>query len=67
VFFAVPRVWEKIYSQVMISLSEAGKLQQAAYAWAIGVGGAIARCRAEGREPGLGLALRGAIARWRWS
>jgi len=64
VFFAVPRVWEKIYSQVMISLSEAGKLQQAAYAWALGVGDALARCRAEGRQPGAWLALRAAIAQW---
>ena len=42
VFFAVPRVWEKIYSQVMISLSEAGKLQQASgrrMGWVVGLGG----------------------------
>ena len=42
VFTAVPRVWEKFYSGVMISLKEAGMLQQAAYAWSIGVGTAIA-------------------------
>jgi long-chain acyl-CoA synthetase len=63
VFFAVPRVWEKIYSQVMIALSEAGKVQQLAYKWAVSVGQALARCRAEGREPGLLLSLKGAIAR----
>ncbi len=39
---AVPRVWEKFYSAVMISLKEAGGLQQAAYAWSIGVGTRIA-------------------------
>ena len=38
VFTAVPRVWEKFYSGVMISLRESGRLQQAAYAWSIGVG-----------------------------
>ncbi|HEY1102826.1 MAG TPA: AMP-binding protein, partial [Burkholderiaceae bacterium] len=37
VFTAVPRVWEKFYSGVMIALKEAGTLQQAAYAWSIGV------------------------------
>ena len=42
VFTAVPRVWEKFYSGVMISLKEAGMLQQAAYAWSIGVGTEIA-------------------------
>lgn len=42
VFTAVPRVWEKFYSGVMIGLKEASKLQQAAYAWSIGVGTQIA-------------------------
>ena len=42
VFTAVPRVWEKFYSGVMISLKEAGMVQQAAYAWSIGVGTEIA-------------------------
>ena len=42
VFTAVPRVWEKFYSGVMISLKEAGVVQQAAYAWSIGVGTDIA-------------------------
>jgi long-chain acyl-CoA synthetase len=42
VFTAVPRVWEKFYSGVMIGLKEAGAVQQAAYAWAIGVGTRIA-------------------------
>jgi long-chain acyl-CoA synthetase len=63
VFFAVPRVWEKIYSQVQITLSEAGKLQQAAYAWALGVGRELAACEAERRSPGPWLALRGWVAR----
>ncbi|MGI9133353.1 MAG: AMP-dependent synthetase/ligase, partial [Rhodoferax sp.] len=34
VFTAVPRVWEKFYSGVMIALKEAGGFQQAVYAWA---------------------------------
>ena len=42
VFTAVPRVWEKFYSGVMIGLKEAGPLQQAAYGWAIGVGQRVA-------------------------
>jgi long-chain acyl-CoA synthetase len=42
VFTAVPRVWEKFYSGVMIGLKEATRLQQAAYAWSIGVGTQIA-------------------------
>jgi long-chain acyl-CoA synthetase len=42
VFTAVPRVWEKFYSGVMIGLKEASRLQQAAYAWSIQVGTRIA-------------------------
>jgi long-chain acyl-CoA synthetase len=42
VFTAVPRVWEKFYSGVMITLKEASRLQQLAYAWSIGVGTRIA-------------------------
>jgi long-chain acyl-CoA synthetase len=38
VFFAVPRVWEKVFSTVTISVKEAGRLQQLAYAWAVGQG-----------------------------
>jgi long-chain acyl-CoA synthetase len=63
-FFAVPRVWEKIYSQVAIGLSEADKLQQAAYGWAVGVGREVAECALQGKEPGGALKLRYALARW---
>ncbi len=42
IFFAVPRVWEKFYSAVTIAVKEAGRLQQWAYARAIGVGGRVA-------------------------
>ena len=42
VFVAVPRVWEKFYSGVMIALKESGTVQQLAYRWAIGVGTRIA-------------------------
>ena len=62
VFFAVPRVWEKIYSQVMITLSEAGRLQKLAYAWAVGVGGRVAEFEARGASPGPWLAMQKALA-----
>jgi long-chain acyl-CoA synthetase len=42
IFFAVPRVWEKFYSAVMIGVKEASRLQQLAYGWAIGVGQQVA-------------------------
>jgi long-chain acyl-CoA synthetase len=63
-FFAVPRVWEKIYSQVAIGLSEADKLQQLAYGWAVQIGKEVAQCTLENRPPPAGLRWRYQIARW---
>jgi long-chain acyl-CoA synthetase len=42
IFFAVPRVWEKFYSAVIIGVKEASRVQQLAYGWAIGVGQRVA-------------------------
>ncbi len=50
VFTAVPRVWEKFYSGVLIRLKEAGRLQQWAYQAAIGIGYRQAQLR-EARKP----------------
>ncbi|OYV02466.1 MAG: long-chain fatty acid--CoA ligase [Burkholderiales bacterium PBB5] len=63
VFFAVPRVWEKVYSTVQITVREAGKLQQLAYAWALGEGMAIAQAREGGGQPGAVRRLRYWLAR----
>ncbi|MDQ3270676.1 MAG: long-chain fatty acid--CoA ligase [Pseudomonadota bacterium] len=64
VFTAVPRVWEKFYSGVMISLKEASRLQQAAYAWGIGVGSEIADLVMAGKPVSGALKLKFTIARW---
>ncbi len=64
VFVAVPRVWEKFYSGVTIALSEAGRLQQAAYAWAIGIGRRIADLVLDGRPVPGALKAQFHLARW---
>jgi len=63
VFTAVPRVWEKFYSGVMIALRESGRLQQWAYAWSIGVGGRIAERVLAGQPVGAWLKLQFGLAR----
>ncbi|MES2714517.1 MAG: long-chain fatty acid--CoA ligase [Pseudomonadota bacterium] len=63
VFFAVPRVWEKMYSTVMITLKEASASQRAAYAWAVGVGEQVAKLQVAGRQPQGWLALQYQLAR----
>jgi len=64
VFTAVPRVWEKFYSGVMIALKEADALQQAAYAWSIGVGTEIANRVMAGQAIGPWLKAKFRLARW---
>ena len=63
VFTAVPRVWEKFYSGVMIALKESGRLQQLAYGWAISVGYRVADAVIEGRPVGALLRLQFKLAR----
>jgi long-chain acyl-CoA synthetase len=64
VFTAVPRVWEKFYSGVMIGLKEASPLQQAAYAWSIGVGAQIADKVMAGQPVDGFLKFKFTMARW---
>src|SRR5450830_327093 len=64
VFTGVPRVWEKFYSGVMISLKEAGAVQQAAYAWGIGVGTAIANKVLAGQAVSGWLKFKFKMAQW---
>ena len=63
VFFAVPRVWEKVFSTVAISIKEAGKLQQWAYAWALGQGMQMVRHQEAGSRPGVLQKLAYQLAR----
>jgi long-chain acyl-CoA synthetase len=60
VFGAVPRIWEKFYSGVLIRLKEASPLQQRAYAIAIDIGYRVAKLR-EARKP---VTARLALAFW---
>ena len=64
VFLGVPRIWEKLYSNVMIALREATPLQRWAYRRAIAVGEAVADCKLARRPVSPWLALRRRIAEW---
>ena len=63
VFFAVPRVWEKVFSTVTITIREAGWLQQTAYGWAIGEGLKVVQHIEARSTPGPLLKLRYGLAR----
>lgn len=64
VILAMPRVWEKFYSAVMIAVSEAVRPHQLLYRWAIAQGGQVVdRVLAGHPVPSL-LKLRYRLARW---
>ncbi len=63
VLTAVPRVWEKLYSAVLIRLKEASALQRWAYELAIGAGRRVAGLREAGRPVPLALRLGFRLAR----
>ena len=56
-FVAVPRVWEKIYSQVAIRIGDATAVQRWAYARALKAGEARAACLDEDRPVPFGTRL----------
>ncbi len=64
VFVAVPRVWEKFYSGVLIGLKESSRLQQLVYAWGIGVGAQIADAVMAQRPVSNWLKLQYEVAGW---
>lgn len=63
VLSAVPRTWEKFYSAVVMALNEATPVQQAAYAWSIGIGGRIAELVLAGKPVNGYLKLQFMVAR----
>jgi len=57
VFFAVPRIWEKFYSRIILTVKEADLSKRLAYKAAIGIGEKVAALKAEKKPPGIGLAM----------
>jgi long-chain acyl-CoA synthetase len=61
IHFAVPRVWEKQHSTVMIKLKDGTWLGRRAFATAIDLGARAARYRQAGRQPPLPLRALAAL------
>jgi long-chain acyl-CoA synthetase len=51
VFFAVPRLWEKFFSGVVLRLRDAGPFSRLAYKAALGIGYKVAERKIEGEQP----------------
>jgi long-chain acyl-CoA synthetase len=51
VFFAVPRIWEKFYSGVVLRVKDSTRIEKLAFDWALRIGRRVARCRHEEHRP----------------
>jgi long-chain acyl-CoA synthetase len=63
-FLAVPRIWEKFYSGITISLKDATAFQNWMYRRALAIGYRITDCKLQGEVPSLSLRLQNRIAYW---
>jgi long-chain acyl-CoA synthetase len=59
---AVPRIFEKVHNRILANAREGGAAKAAIFRWALGVGLAASRLKAEGKAPGIALRARHALA-----
>jgi len=64
VFFAVPRIWEKFYSGLVLTMKDSTGLEKWAYRWAIGIGQKVSDYRLNGSEPPFHLQALFKLADW---
>ena len=62
IMVSVPRLFEKVHAAVQKSVADGGAAKQAIFAWAVGVGTAVAAARRAGRSPGVLLGAQHALA-----
>ena len=64
VFFAVPRIWEKFYSSLVLTIKDSTLLEKLAFRWAIGIGRKISDYRLSRSDPPLHLKALFKLADW---
>jgi long-chain acyl-CoA synthetase len=64
VFFAVPRIWEKFYSGMILTMKDSTRLEKLAYKWAINVGYKVSDYRLNRSEPPLYMKILFKLADW---
>ncbi len=52
-YFAVPRIWEKFYSTMMLRMKDSTPLEKLAFKWATGAGQKVAKYRLSRQKPPL--------------
>lgn len=61
-FASVPRLYEKIYANVLNSTKEAGGAKEKVFNWALNIGRKVSQLRQKGQEPNLLLKLQFTVA-----
>jgi len=64
VFFAVPRIWEKFYSALILTMKDSTRLEKLAFKWATGVGQKVSEYRLKGNKPPIYLKALFKLADW---
>jgi long-chain acyl-CoA synthetase len=64
VFGAVPRVWEKFASFLVMGIKDSTRFEKRAYEWALGLGGRRAAGQRKGRRPSALSSLLFGLADW---
>jgi long-chain acyl-CoA synthetase len=64
VFFAVPRIWEKFYSSLILTMKESTRFEKLAYKWATGIGQKVSEIRLHGKIPSWHLNALFKLADW---
>jgi len=64
VFFAVPRIWEKFYSALVLTMKDSTRLEKWAFKWATGIGQKVSEYRLNGQPPPGHLLAQFKFADW---
>jgi long-chain acyl-CoA synthetase len=64
VFFAVPRIWEKFYSGLVLRMRDSTRLEKLAFKWALDIGRKVSDHRLNQSEPPFYLKLLFKLADW---
>ena len=63
-FFAVPRIWEKFYSSLVLRMKDSTPFEKLAYKWAMKIGRKVSVYRVNLNKPPLYLAMVYKLAQW---
>ncbi|MBC8177017.1 MAG: AMP-binding protein [Desulfobacteraceae bacterium] len=63
-FFAVPRIWEKFYSGMILTVKDSTRLEKLAFKWAMAIGNKVSDYRLKGSEPPFYIKVLFKLADW---